>query len=119
MRKKRDFIGSEIVMEKSKWYFKNGTRYEMYSVLYKNDGWILVQNDNTEEYSFGLVRDFGTLLGFPVDQSCLTLKETERILISFINIDKQYLDKLGAIAENNIQRWNDMLLAIGAETINS
>ena len=30
-------------MEKLKWYYKHGTKHELFSVLYKNDGWILVK----------------------------------------------------------------------------
>lgn len=100
-------------MEKLKWYFKHGTKYETYSVLYKNDGWILVQNDNTSKYSFGLIRDFGTLFGFPVNQSCLNIDELKDILNDFINIDKRYAGSIGVIAENNIHRWENMLVAVG------
>lgn len=99
-------------MEKLRWYFKHGTRYETYSVLYKNDGWILVQNDNSCKYSFGLERDFGTLFGFPVNQSCLTFDEAKEILSDFINIDTKYIGSIGTIAKENIKRWNNMLLAI-------
>lgn len=36
-------------MRKLRWYFKNRTRYEEYSVLYQNEKYILVQNDNTKK----------------------------------------------------------------------
>lgn len=68
------------VMEKLRWYFKNGTKFEEYSVLYSDDSFILVQNDNTKKYSYGLRRDFGTLCGFPVNQSCLTTDEVKEML---------------------------------------
>ena len=77
-------------MKKLKWYYKNGETFEVYSVLYDNGKYILVQNDNTKKYSFGLARDFGSLYGFPVNQSCLTKKEVKERLLAFIEIDKKY-----------------------------
>ena len=77
-------------MRKLKWYYKNGETFEVYSVLYDNGKYILVQNDNTKKYSFGLARDFGSLYGFPVNQSCLTKKEVKERLLAFIEIDKKY-----------------------------
>lgn len=79
-------------MKKLKWYFKNGTRCEEYSVLYQGEKYILVQNDSTQKYSFGLSRDFGTLYGFPVNQSCLSAEELKAQLFAFIEIDKKYND---------------------------
>ena len=99
-------------MKKLKWYSEDGTKYEMYSVLYKNNEWILVQNDNTKKYSFGLVCDFGTFLGFPVNQSCLTIKELKEILNDFIKIDTKYINSTSDIAVNNIERWKKMLLSV-------
>lgn len=99
-------------MEKLRWYFKHGTKFEEYSVLFDDGNYILVQNDNSKEYSYGLKRDFGTLFGFPVNQSCLTMEETKNMLNSFIKIDESYIDSLGEIAENNIKVWNSMLEAI-------
>ena len=99
-------------MKKLRWYFKHGTTFEEYSVLYEDDRYILVQNDNSSKYSYGLKSDFGTLYGFPVNQSCLTDEEAKDILLAFIEIDKGYIDTLGDIAKNNIKRWTDMLDAI-------
>lgn len=99
-------------MEKLRWYFKNGTKFEEYSVLYADDKFILVQNDHTKKYSYGLRRDFGTLYGFPVNQSCLTLDEAKGMLNAFVKIDTSYFDSLGYIAQENINRWNSMLKAI-------
>lgn len=99
-------------MKKLNWYFKHGTICHVYSVLYEDDIFILVENDETQEYSFGVKRDFGTLYGFPVNQSCLNTEEANEILYSFVDIDKKYLDSLGEIAEVNIKRWNNMLEAI-------
>lgn len=77
-------------MKKLKWYYKNGKTFEKYSVLYENDKYILVQNDNTKKYSFGLSRDFGSFYGFPVNQSCLSADELKAQLLAFIEIDKKY-----------------------------
>jgi hypothetical protein len=101
-------------MKKLNWYFKHGTICHVYSVLYEDDDFILVQNDETQEYSFGLKGDFGTFWGFPVNQSCLSSNEAEKILTEFIEIDKKYLDTLGEIAANNIRRWKNMILGIKA-----
>ena len=99
-------------MKKLKWYFKNGESYETYTVLYETDGWLLVKNNNTKEYSFGLARDFGTLLGFPVNQSCLPFEKAKAQLNAFVAIDEKYLPTLGDIARNNIKRWKDMISAL-------
>jgi hypothetical protein len=99
-------------MEKLRWYFKHGTKFEEFSVLYDDEKFILVQNDNTKKYSYGLKRDFGTLCGFPVNQSCLNMEEAKEILHTFVEIDKKYLDSLGEIAKSNIKRWNNMLKVI-------
>lgn len=99
-------------MEKLRWYFKNGTKFEEYSVLYSDDKFVLVQNDNTKKYSFGLMRDFGSFYGFPVNQACLQIDEAKEQLTAFIEIDKSYIDTLGDIAKANIERWENMLKAI-------
>lgn len=77
-------------MKTKKWYFKNN--YELYNVLYEDDRFILVQDVNDKLFSFGVASDFGTLLGFPVNQSCLTKNECINTLKRFINIDKKYND---------------------------
>lgn len=99
-------------MQKLRWYFKNETCFENYTALYSDDNFILVQNDNTKKYSFGVKRDFGTLYGFPVDQSCLSQEEAIETLNRFIEIDKSYIDSLENIARNNIKRWENMIKAI-------
>ena len=71
-----------------RWYFKNN--YEDYRVLYQDENYILVQNINSKKYSFGLGRDFGSLYGFPVNQSCLNKDECIKILEKFIKIDKEF-----------------------------
>ena len=99
-------------MRKLKWYFKNGTKYELFSVLYEEGDYILVMNDDTKKYSFGLNRDFGSLYGFPVNQSCLTIKELKKQLNAFIKIDNKYISSLGEYAEKNIKRWQNMIKAV-------
>lgn len=101
-------------MKKLKWYYKHGTKFEMFSVLYEDDTFMLVQNDATKTFSFGVRRDFGSLCGFPVNQSCLTLEECREQLTAFIRIDKGYLNSLGEIAENNIKRWQNMIASLKA-----
>ena len=83
-------------MKQIKWYFKNN--YEIYNVLYEDDKYILVKNDSTKNYSFGLKRDFGTLFGFPINQSCLSKEECINRLNSFVEIDKKYNDVNHTIA---------------------
>jgi hypothetical protein len=89
-------------MKKLKWYFKNGTMFEVFSVLYEDDNYILVKNDETEKLSYGLKKDFGTLYGFPVNQSCLTNCECVSMLNAFIEIDKKYIDSLGEYSRDKI-----------------
>lgn len=101
-------------MEKLRWYFKHGTKYEEYTVLYREEDYILVQNDATGKYDFGLARDFGTLYGFPVNQSCLTEQEAIDRLNAFISIDEKYIPSTGDFARRNIDRWQKMLAAIRA-----
>lgn len=99
-------------MKKLKWYFKNGACFELFTVIYENADYILVMNDDTKKYSFGLRRDFGTLYGFPVNQSCLTYQEVIKQLNAFIKIDTRYLPDLGEIAQHNIDRWQDMINSV-------
>ena len=96
-------------MKQIKWYFKNN--YEIYNVLYEDDKYILVQNDNTKKYSFGLKRDFGTLFGFPINQSCLDKEKCINRLNSFIEIDKKYNDVnyTMAIYENMLKVLKEVL----------
>lgn len=93
-------------MKKLKWYFKN------FSVLYEKDGWLVVKNDNTKKYSFGLSKDFGIFLGFPVNQSCLSLDEIKNVLEDYIRIDRDSIEIIPEIATENIKRWQDMMESI-------
>lgn len=77
-------------MKTKKWYFKSN--YELYNVLYEDDRFILVQNANNKLFSFGVTSDFDTLLGFPVNQSCLTKNGCINTLKRFAAIDKKYKD---------------------------
>ena len=97
-------------MKKLKWYFKRGT--EEYAIIYEDVDFVLVNNDNTGKYSFGVKKDFGTLWGFPVDQSCLTASEAKAVLQRFVDIDKRYISEIPDIANQNIDRWNGMIQSI-------
>ena len=90
------------MMNKKVWYFKNNS--EVYSVLYEDKTYILVMDDESKLYSFGLRNDFGTLYGFPVNQSCLTKEETIDILKIFIEIDNKYSD-----INNTAKVWGNMI----------
>lgn len=68
-------------------YFKHGTRYEEFNVLYDNGMFMLVQNRETKAFSFGLCEDFGTLFGFPVNWSCLTKDQAIELLQGMIRVD--------------------------------
>lgn len=70
-----------------RWYFKHGTRYEEFNVLYDNGMFMLVQNRETKAFSFGLCEDFGTLFGFPVNWSCLTKDQAIELLQGIIRVD--------------------------------
>lgn len=95
-------------MMKKRWYFKNN--YEDYEVLYEDDKYILVQNDNTKLYSFGLRRDFGTLYGFSVNQSCLSKEECIRMLNVFIEIAEEFNN-----VNNTIAIYENMIKALESE----
>ena len=70
-----------------RWYFKHGTRYEEFNVLYDNGMFMLVQNRETKAFSFGLCEDFGTLFGFQVNWSCLTKDQAIELLQGMIRVD--------------------------------
>ena len=97
---------------KRRWLFRNGQSYEDYTVLFSDGKFLLVQNDNTGKFSFGLERDFGSLCGFPVNQSCLTSTEIISLLERFVEIDKTYLPD--SFASDNISRWSSMISVIQA-----
>lgn len=92
-------------MRERVWYFKNNK--EVYNVLYDDNIWILVQNKKDKYYSFGLTRDFGTLYGFPINQSCLTKEKCIDLLKRFIEIDKKYNN-----ATQTMQIYKNMIIAL-------
>lgn len=94
-------------MRKKMWRFKNNI--EIFTVLYDDKSFILVFNDETELFSFGMTRDFGTLCWFPVNWSCLNLNELIDILNRLIEIDQKYISQLGELSEKNINRWQCMI----------
>lgn len=96
-------------MRKKIWRFKNNV--EVFTVLYEDDSFILVFNDETEVFSFGMTCDFGTTYGFPVNCSCLNLNKLIDILDTLIEIDKKYISQLGELSEKNIVRWERMIEA--------
>lgn len=93
-----------------RWFFKNN--YEDYKVLYQDEKYILVQNINSKKYSFGLGADFGSLYGFPVNQSCLNKNECIKILEKFIQIDKKFNN-----INNTIKVYNNMLKSLKNEDV--
>ena len=94
-------------MYKKIWEFKNN--FEVFSVLYEDESFVLVFNDESKLFSFGMTQDFGTLCGFPVNWSSLNLNELLDILNRFIENDKKYIPQLGDIAKNQIKRWECMI----------
>ncbi len=92
-------------METKRWYFKNN--YEDYKVLYEDNVYILVQNLNSNKYSFGISKDFGSFYGFPVNQSCLNKADCIKILKEFIEIDKEYNN-----INNTIDIYNKMIMSL-------
>ena len=91
-------------MEQRKWFFNHGADFELFNVLFDYDGFLVVQNDKTRAISFGTADCFGSLFGFPVNQSCLSKKEAIAVLNGWIKIDKGY--------EFPTSRWKSMISAI-------
>ncbi|MBO7527829.1 MAG: hypothetical protein J6T74_08090 [Clostridia bacterium] len=89
-------------MEQKYW----GKSNELYNILYEDDRHILVQNDETKTYSFGMPKDFGSLYGFPINQSILTKSECINLLKRFIEIDKKYNDV------NKTQKFYETMILI-------
>ena len=77
-------------MEKRKWFFNHGANFELFNVLFDCDGFLVVQNDETSTISFGTADCFGSLFGFPANQSCLTKDEAISVLREWAKIDKGY-----------------------------
>lgn len=77
-------------MEQRKWFFDGGANFELFNVLFDRDGFLVVQNSKTRTISFGAASCFGSLFGFPANQSCLTKDEAISILLDWVNIDNGY-----------------------------
>lgn len=101
-------------MEQRKWYYNNHKSYEVFNVLSENVRFMLVQNDETKLYSFGDRRDFDTVFGFPVNDSCLTLQELMNRLDDMIAIDSDPKNAIynqiqkQAIGCTNVEMWEAM-----------
>lgn len=77
-------------MERRKWIFNNGANFELFNVLFNCNGFLVVQNDKTHTISFGAADCFGSLYGFPANQSCLTKKQAVSLLHEWVEIDKNF-----------------------------
>nr|DAO34743.1 MAG TPA: hypothetical protein [Caudoviricetes sp.] len=91
-------------MEQRKWFFNNGANFELFNVLFDCNGFLVVLNDKTNTISFGTEDCFGSLYGFPVNQSCLTKKQAVSLLHKWIDIDKNF--------GFPVSLWEDMISAI-------
>lgn len=89
-----------------KWYHKRGTTYEIFSVIYEDETFMLVHNENSGDYSFGTRNCFGTLNGFPVNWSCLTKEQAIGTLNSLLEIF--------TYSEPHKSTWRGMLNALNA-----
>ena len=77
-------------MEQRKWFFNGGANFELFNVLFYRDGFLVVQNSKTRTISFGATSCFGSLYGFPANQSCLTKDEAVSVFREWAKIDKGY-----------------------------
>lgn len=93
-------------MRQRKLFFNNGANFELFNVLFDRDGFLVVQDDKTRAISFGTADCFGSLYGFPANQSCLTKDEAISILRDWVKIDNGY-DFL-------ISRWESIISVIQA-----
>lgn len=93
-------------MEQRKWFFNHGTNFELFNVLFNRDGFLVVQNDETRTISFGTADCFGSLFGFPVNQSCLTKEEATSVFLNWIEIDKSF--------GFPVSRWENIISIINA-----
>ena len=93
-------------MEQRKWFFNHSENFELFNVLFDCDGFLVVQNDETKNISFGATDCFNSLFGFPVNQSCITKDEAISILHDWTKIDESY--------NFPTSRWENMINAIKA-----
>ena len=105
-------------MDRMEKKYKSGS--EWYIVLYKNNGYLMVQNEESKRISFGNEEDFDSFYWFPVNNSCLSVKEAKKRLEFLIDLNSKteysesesfYLRKLG---HNHITIYTDMLTALAA-----
>lgn len=103
-------------MEQRKWYFKHGTRYELFNILFDNGRFMLVENCETKAISFGMCDCFNTLYGFPVDWSCLTRPRAIAIISNLVGIDTKYPElrelERQQFGYTIIDQWNSMIDAL-------
>lgn len=98
-------------MEQLKRYYNYGKKYELFNVLYRDSNYILVQDNETKTYSFGLIRDFNTPTFFPTNQSCLSKEKAIDILKWYIEADSKNIEKYSFMKEE-VSRWKRMLKSI-------
>lgn len=105
-------------MTQRRWYYRHGTCYETFNILFDNSRFMLVQNDDTKVFSFGTSDSFNTLYGFGVNQSCLTKQEAIAELRRWIAIDEQHPSmrevELQQFGYTVIDQWNSMIAALDA-----
>lgn len=103
-------------MNRRSWYYKNGTCFEEFDILFDNGRFMLVQNVETKVFSFGVCENFGTLYGFPVNWSCLTKDQAIERLNNMIRIDKQYSELEEVYKQQfgytNVEQWQAMIEAV-------
>lgn len=103
-------------MNRRRWYYKNGTCFEEFDILFDNGRVMLVQNVETKVFSFGVCENFGTLYGFPVNLSCLTKDQVIDMLNNMIQVDKQYRELEEVYKQQfgytNVEQWQAMIEAV-------
>lgn len=103
-------------MEQRKWYYKRGTRYELFNILFDNGRFMMVENAETKAISFGMSNCFNTLYGFPVNWSCLTKEQAGDVLRALIAIDEKYPElrqlELEQFGYTQIDQWKHMIDAL-------
>lgn len=69
-----------------------------------NDGaFVIVKDDNRDEYSFGTLYELDSFYGFPAEQSCLTKEQAIETLRRLTGIYKPF---------GNANRWETMIASI-------
>jgi hypothetical protein len=105
-------------MEQRKLYYKNGATSETFNILYCDEKFIVVENNETKTISFGLKQDFNSFYGFPVNWSCLTPEQSINSLEGLIRIDSnpEYKElrefEKSMTGKTQIDQWQGMINAI-------